>query len=71
MDNRLKAGDWVLLDDWNVLARVDSFNYSDPSIVHLQLFEDDMLTYTFQGLRIKDHKITKITKEVADIMRSV
>ena len=67
----MKAGDWILLDDWNCLARVDSIDYADPSMAHLQLFDEDSYTFVFQSLRLKDHKITKITKEVADIMRGV
>lgn len=60
-----------MLDDWDCLARLDSIDYSDPTIAHLQIFDEDRITYVFQDIRLKDHKLTKITKEVADIMRSV
>ena len=66
-----KHGDWFLLDDWDILARVDSFDYSNPSVIYLQMFEQDGYGYSFQYIRVKDHRITKITKEVADIMREV
>ena len=71
MDNSLKAGDWIMLDDWGCLARLDSINHSDPSIASLQIFDEDGDTFVFQDIRVKDHNITKITKEVADIMRVV
>jgi hypothetical protein len=71
LDNRLKAGDWLMLDDWGCLARLDSINYSDPTTAHLQIFDEEGDTFVFQDIRLKDHKIIKITKEVADIMRGV
>jgi hypothetical protein len=66
-----KQGDWFFLDDWDCLGRVDGFEYSDPSMAYVMLFEEDCQSYTTQALRLKDHKTTKITKEVADIMRGV
>ena len=60
-----------MLDEWECLARLDSINYSDTTIAHLQIFDEGCDTYVFQDIRLKDHKITKITKEVADIMRNV
>jgi hypothetical protein len=71
LDNSLKLGDWLMLDDWGCLARLDSINYSDPETAYLQIFDAGCYTYVFQDIRLKDHKIVKITKEVADIMRGV
>ena len=71
MDHSLKVGDWIFLDDWDILARVDSFDYSNPSVIQLQMFEQDGYGYSFQYIRVKDHRMTKITKEVADIMMGV
>lgn len=60
-----------MLDEWECLARLDSINYSDPTTAYLQIFDEEGDTFVFQDIRLKDHKITKITKEVADIMRNV
>ena len=68
---KLKAGDWVFLDDWNCLCEIVGFEFSDPKMAYVKLYEEDCYSYTTQALRVKDHKLTKITKEVADIMRSV
>ena len=60
-----------MLDDWGCLARLDSIDHSDPTTAYLQIFDEEGDTFVFQDIRLKDHNIIKITKEVADIMRNV
>ena len=71
MDNRLKVGDWLLLDEDNMLCRVDSRLSNKPLVYDLQMFLSEDGEFTWQSIRPEQHKITKITKEVADIMRGV
>jgi len=67
LDNRLKIGDWVIVNGedvgevWNIYA--------------LQQTADIRITGKYSvwidNIRIYHHELTKITKEVADIMRGV
>lgn len=67
MDNRLEIGDWVVCDD-GIVGQIWSI-YANSGIVDIHVkFDDDPHITT---LRTDHHKITKITKEVADIMRGV
>lgn len=51
---------------------VDEIVQDSPLIIDLRWYiDDDYDAYSFQSIRPEHHHITKITKEVADIMRSV
>lgn len=71
MDNRLKEGDWLLVDEEGYLCQVDSVE-DNSSIIDLRWYVDgDYDNYAFQSIRPEHHKIVRITKEVADIMLGV
>jgi hypothetical protein len=66
-----KLGDWLILDK-KYLCRVDDIEEDNPLVIYLRWFvDDDHDTYSFQTIRPEHHHITKITKEVADIMIGV
>jgi len=72
LDNRLKVGDWLLVDDEGYLCMVDEIVQNNPRIIDLIWYVDhDYDNYSFQSINPEHHKIVKITKEVADIMRGV
>ena len=72
MDNRLKVGDWLLVDDEGYLCVVDEIVQDNPLIIDLRWYVDaDNDAYSYQSIRPEHHKIVKITKEVADIMIGV
>ena len=69
MDNSLKVGDWLLVDDEGYLCMVDEIVQDNPLIIDLRLYVDhDYDNFAFQSIRPEQHKIVRITKEVADIM---
>ena len=66
MDNRLNKGDWVVIDEWKcgVIGYVHT-----PTLIDVWLDGDE--SQDVLRVRTNHHEITKITKEVADIMRGV
>lgn len=66
-----KVGEWLILDK-EYLCEVDDVFSSHPLVIDLRWYiDDDHDAYSYQSIRPEDHHITRITKEVADIMRGV
>ena len=65
---QFKRGDWVIIDDW-LVGEISNLYLTDVAdiIVHHGVGQD----YSFETIRIKQHQITPIPKEVADIIRGV
>jgi hypothetical protein len=69
LDNCLKVGDWIVIDEWNVgeVCRTHPSN----SVIDVITGKDNNGAINVIVIRAEQHKITKITKEVADIMIGV
>ena len=70
MDNRLTVGDWVIIDD-GMVGEVWYIHTYQPAIIDVRVEWDRSPKAGFETIRTATHKITKITKEVADIIGSV
>ena len=68
MDNCLKVGDWVVIDEWK--AGEVWRTHPSNSVIDV-ITGQDSFGVQVTTIRTEQHKITKITKEVADIMRGV
>lgn len=66
MDSGIKQYDWVVIDEW--ACGYVSYIHS-PKLIDVWLNGD--VDSEIARIRTDQHKITKITKEVADIIMSV
>ena len=69
MDNCLEVGDWIVIDEWE--AGEVWRTHPRYSIVDVIVGEDSSGAINVITINTNHHEITKITKEVADIMRGV
>ena len=67
---KVQVGDWVIIDD-GMVGEVWYIHTYQPAIIDVRVEFDDSPKAGFETIRTATHKITKITKEVADIMRGV
>jgi len=67
LDNCIEVGDWVIIDD-GIVGEVWSMHTTND-IVDVWIERDK--GYIVETLRVQHHRLTKITKEVADIIKGV
>lgn len=63
---QFKQGDWVVIDEW-ACGTVGYIH--NPTLIDVWLHGDE--SQDVLRVRTDHHKLTKITKEVADIMKGV
>jgi len=69
LDNCLKVGDWVIIDG-KVMGEI-WYIHTPNYIIDVRIDWGEGQDCSFETVRTNHHELTKVVKEVADIMRGV